>query len=286
MTAKAAPTEIAIIMMKPMNLFMVPAFIIIITLVKVFVDFSWLAYNGSMSQLVKRGFGAYKIFLKNKMVSSIMMLFSGFMMFIAALNGKGNDTKSLPILITVLGALLSFWTSFCFWRLKKRYDQIDETRVVELKEQRKALFFQGCEAVLSFVVLGLGIFLLCNENVMNKVLNLMAGGFTTLNGVLGAINAVKHRKNKDFQWKFMLVLTVFELILGPYFIFGSDTIGIVGFTIMGALTTIAGICEVINVMSHDNLKSTIDDGKKIVQVLKDGEATAELKNLDEEDEEE
>ena len=62
-----------------------------------------------MNKLVKRGFSAYKIFLKNKIASSIMMLFAGVMMFIAALNGKGNDTKSLPILITSLGTILSLW---------------------------------------------------------------------------------------------------------------------------------------------------------------------------------
>ena len=60
-----------------------------------------------MNELVKRGFSAYKIFLKNKLVASIMMLFSGVMMFIAALQGKGNDVYSLPILITTLGTTLA-----------------------------------------------------------------------------------------------------------------------------------------------------------------------------------
>ena len=251
-----------------------------------FGGFGWVGYNGSMSQLVRRGLGAYKIFLKNKMVSSIMMLFSGFLMFVAAINGQGNDVKSLPILITVLGSLLSLWTTFCCWRVKKRYDAIPDEHLIEKQAQKKDLIFQVGEAVLSYVVLGLGIFLLTNESVMNKVLNLMAGGFTTLNGVLGAISAVKHRGNRDFQWKFMLVLTVIELVLGPYFIFGSDTIGLTGLTIMGVITTIAGTCEVISVMSRDNLKSTIDDGKKIIQVIKDGEVHEGLKNLDEDEGEE
>ena len=62
-----------------------------------------------MDKYVKRGLGAYIIFLKNKVASSLLMLFSGIMMFIAALNGKGNDTKSLPTLITVVGAALTLY---------------------------------------------------------------------------------------------------------------------------------------------------------------------------------
>ena len=99
----------------------------------------------------------------------------------------------------------------------------------------------------------------------------MAGGFTTLNGVLGVISAYKNRENKDFRWKFMIVLTVIELILGPYFIITSDSIDINGYIIMGVLTTVAGTIEVISALTKDNLKGTIKDGKDIVRIIKDGE---------------
>ena len=80
-----------------------------------------------MNKLVKRGFSAYKIFLKNKIASSIMMLMAGVMMFIAALNGKGNDTKSLPMLITSIGAILTFWGVYRVGYVKDVFDKMDKT---------------------------------------------------------------------------------------------------------------------------------------------------------------
>ncbi|MBO4276167.1 DUF308 domain-containing protein [Candidatus Saccharibacteria bacterium] len=224
-----------------------------------------------MNKLVKRGFSAYKIFLKNKIASSIMMLFAGVMMFIAALNGKGNDTKSLPILITSLGTILSLWAVYRFGYMKANFDRIFDDSREEKIAGRKVLLSQFAETLLYMLVAGLGVFLLSNEGFTNKILNLMAGGFTTLNGVLGAINAYKNRENKDFRWKFMLVLMVLELIIGPYFIIVSDSIDIPGYIIMGVITTVAGIIEVISALTRDNIRGTIKDGKDIVRIIKDGE---------------
>lgn len=224
-----------------------------------------------MNKLVKRGFSAYKIFLKNKLVSSIMMLFTGVMMFIAALNGRGNDTKSLPILITSIGTILTLYSVYRIGYIKACLDKISgddrDGKVIE----RKVLISQIGETLLYVLVAGLGVFLLSNEGFTNKVLNLMAGGFTTLNGVLGVINTYKNRENKDFRWKFMLVLTVIELVIGPYFIIVSDSIDVAGYTIMGALTTVAGLIEVISALTKENLRGTLDDGKEIVRIMKDGE---------------
>ena len=222
-----------------------------------------------MNKLVKRGFSAYKIFLGNKIASSIMMLFSGIMMFIAAINGHGNDTKSLPILITSVGVVLSLWAVFRLGYIKSNYDNIDKKNEEAKIIERKVLLSQILETLLYMVVAGVGVFLLSNEQFMDKVFNLMAGGFTTLNGVLGVINAVKKRDNIDFQWKLLLVLTVLELIIGPYFIFASDSIAIAWYIVMGVLTTVAGTIEVIMAMTHDNIRNTIDDGKKIIHIMKD-----------------
>ena len=82
-----------------------------------------MCYNEIMNQLVIRGFNAYKIFLKNKLASSIMMLVSGVMMLIAAINGRGNDTKTLPSLITVVGVILAFWSFYRIGYLKANYDK-------------------------------------------------------------------------------------------------------------------------------------------------------------------
>lgn len=218
---------------------------------------------------MKRGLGAYIIFLKNKVASSLLMLFSGVMMFIAALNGKGNDTKSLPTLITVIGAALTLYATFRLGYKKSNLDRISgDEREVKVAA-RKMFIAQIIETLVYALVAGVGIFLLVNEQFTNKVLNLMAGGFTTLNGVFGAIYIYKNRENKDFRWKLTIVLTVLELILGPYFIFGSDNIGINGYIIMGALTTVAGVIEVISATTKEGLKATLNDGKEIVHIIKD-----------------
>lgn len=224
-----------------------------------------------MNKLVKRGLNVYKIFLKNKIATSFMMLFSGIMMFIAALNGKGNDTKSLPILITTVGTVLTLWTTYRLGYIKSNYDNFNNDNREEKIAGRKILFSQIIEALIYAAIAGLGVFLLSNEGLTNKALNLMAGGFTTLNGVLGAISEYKNRENKDFRWKFMLVLMIFELIVGPYFIIVSDSIDIPGYIVMGALTIVAGLIEVISALTRDNIKGTINDGKEIVRIIKDGE---------------
>ena len=225
-------------------------------------------YDKIMNELVKRGFSAYKIFMKNKIAMSLMMLFSGIMMFVAALNGHGNDTKTMPLAIALAGAVFAFWSLYRLGYIKANYDKIEDRQAKTC--QRKAIFLQIGESLIYVFVATLGILLLSNENLTDKALNLMAGGFTTFNGVLGVINAYKNRQNKDFRWKFVLVITAVELVAGPFFIF-APSIDISGYIIMGAITTVAGIIEVISAFTKDNFKSTIKDGKDIVRIMKNND---------------
>lgn len=227
-------------------------------------------YNIIMDKYVKRGIGAYKVFLKNKLASSIMMFISGIMMFLGAMNGNGNDTKSLPLLITSIGVGLTLYAVFRLGYIKAHFDTIAKENTEERKTGLKVILMQILETLLYMVVAGVGVFLLSNEQFTDKVLNLMSGGFTTLNGILGAINAYKKKDDIDFRWKFMVGLTVVELIIGPLFIFMSDSIGVGWYIVMGAITTVAGIIEVVSALTHENIDSTIEDGKKIVSIIKDG----------------
>lgn len=199
-----------------------------------------------------------------------MMLISGIMMFIAALSGKGNDTWTLPIIITLLGSVLSLWASYRLGYLKSSYDEGKKEPRAEKVIRRKELFLQLAETTIYVVIAGLGIFLLANQEFTDKILNLMAGFFTTLNGIFGAISTFKNRANKDFRWKFVVILMVLEFILGPYFIIASDSIDINSYIVMGILTTVAGIAEIISASTKENLKETIDDGKKMVRIMKNG----------------
>lgn len=221
-----------------------------------------------MNRLVKHGIDAYKIFLNNKIAMSLMMLVSGIMMFVAALNGHGNDTKTMPLMITLAGAVFAFWSLYRLGYMKSEYDKITDRQ--EKMARRKNLFLQIIESAVYVVIAVVGIFLLTNEGFTNKVLNLMAGGFTTLNGVLGTISAVKNRCNKDFRWKFMLVIIALELGIGPFFIFAPE-ISINGYIIMGVITSVAGMIEVISAFTMDNLKNTIKDGKDIVRIMKEND---------------
>ena len=232
-----------------------------------------MCYNKTMNTLVKRGLSAYKIFLKNKLVASIMMLSSGIMMFIAALQGKGNDVYSLPILITTLGTVLTLWAVYRLGALKSEYTRLKGT---DERIKKRELFAQIIEGLVYVTVAGVGVFLLSNHEFTNKALNLMAGFFTTLNGVLNIVTIYKNREIKNLRWKIRAVLMVFKLILGPFFIISSDSVDINGYIIMGALTTVAGVMEVITVTNKENIKGTLTDGKDIVHIMKTGKKDPEI----------
>lgn len=222
-----------------------------------------------MNKLVIQGFDIWKIFIKNKIASSIMMLMGGIMMLIGAINGKGNDTKSLPLLITSVGIILSFWSFYRVGFIKANSEKKGERQ--EKVSQRQLFISQIFETVLYVAVAALGLFLILNEGFTNKALNLMSGFFSILNGVFGTIYVIKNRENKTLWWKFRIVLTIIEYSLGIYFIFASDSIEIGWYIAMGALTTVAGAIEVVSSFTADNIRNTVNDGKNIVRVLKESD---------------
>lgn len=227
----------------------------------------FLCYNLSMSKLLKRGFSIYKIFLKNKIAMSIMMLVSGIMMFIAALQGKGNDTLAMPLGITSVGALITFWSFYRVGYIKSDMDKIENNN--ERALQKMAFFTQIGETLIYLVVAAVGVYLLLNQSLVNRVLNLMAGGFTTLNGVIGVVKIIRRYKQRDVRFWFKLVLTVVELVLGPYFLICCDTVEGGWYLAMGALTMVAGTIEVIAALTPESIRNTMQDGKDIVRILKE-----------------
>ena len=220
-----------------------------------------------MNKLIKRGFSAYKIFLKNKLAAAFMMFIPGVMMFIGASNGRGNDTVGMPLGITAAGAVFTFWACYQAGRIKSDLDRAEDRG--EQRVQRKLLIFQILEGLLYLAVMVAGILLLINQGFVDKVLNLMAGGFTTLNGITGAIKVFKRRDEKDYRWYFKLVLTLLELVVGPYYFFASDSISSGWFMTMAILTMVAGAVEVISALTPESLKSAMRDSKEIVRIMKD-----------------
>ena len=227
-----------------------------------------------MSGLLKRGMKAYMIFLQNKLVACTMMLMSGIMMTISGFNGNGNDTKTIPTFIILIGAALSLWTSYRVGYIHANIKQEQSER--QTKVSKKALIITVLETILCLLVVCLGVFLINNEQLMNTVLNIMAGGFSILNGVFGVIYLVQNRQNIDNVWKFKIILTVLEFALGIYFILTAQTIGLTAIILLGILTTVAGTLEMILTLSVDSLKGVVKDGKDIVKTLKNDNA-GELK---------
>lgn len=219
-----------------------------------------------MNKLLQRGVNAWLIFIKNKLAGAFMMFISGLMMAIAGFNGNGNDTKMLPSVIVLVGFVLSLWAFYRIGYIKSNLDKLEdrEKKIIE----RKVLIFQIVEAVIYLLVTALGVFFFVNENFTNKVLDLMCGGFTILNGVFGCIYIYKNRERKNFGWKFRIGLTVLEFGMGIYFIIASNSINATGYAIMGSMTTIAGIIEIAHAITRQNIEDAVKDSKDIVKALK------------------
>ncbi len=223
-----------------------------------------------MNKLVKRGFNAYKIFLRNKLAMSVMMLMGGAMLTVGAFSGNGNDTKTMPAMIAIAGGAFTLWA---FYRVGYLKANLETTIENERSTATRTLLLQIIEAVAYLAITLIGLFLLLNENFTNRILNIMTGGFTILNGATGCINAVKSRANfATFKWKFLFGLAIIELTLGTYFIFMPNDVNVTMLAVVGVVTVIAGIIEVISALRQDNgLEKTIKDSKEIIKVLKDDE---------------
>lgn len=222
-----------------------------------------------MNKIIKRGINAYKVFMKNKLATSLMMLFFGTMMFISALNGRGNDTRSLPLIIIFAGMIFSFWAFYRFGYIKSNYDFNKKENPEALKGAKKALVLQVLEALVYTLISAIGVYLLINEGLTNKVLDLITGGFMTLNGIFSAIFIYKNRENKDLHWKLEIILMILEFGIGPYFIFASNSISITGYIVMGVITMVAGLIETLSALTKESLKNTVQDGKNIINIMKD-----------------
>ena len=222
-----------------------------------------------MNELLKRGISAWVVFVKNKLAGAVMMFVSGLMMFLAAINGKGNDTKTLPSVIALAGVVLAFWAFYRLGYIKSNLDKMKERE--EKVEIRKAFYLQIVEVIIYLIIMAVGVYLYVNESFTNKILDLMCGGFTIFNGVMGAIVIFKKRENKNFAWKFRFGLTIFEFVLGLYFIFYANSINVDSYMVMGAITTIAGVIEIGSALRQGSLRGAVKDSKEIVHILKNDE---------------
>ena len=227
-----------------------------------------MSYNKLMSELLKRGFSIYKIVIQNKLVASVMMFVSGIMMSIAGFSGNGNDTKTMPIALTVAGSALTLWGAYRVGFLRAKL--LISRGAEEKTAQKRALIAMIFESVLYSLLIVAGVFLLTNEQFTNLVLNLMTGIFTILNGIFGVLYLIKNYQKLDAIWKFKVVLTLLEFILGIYFIASSNSIPPTSFIILGLITTVAGVVEIIITASKESIKSTLKDGQVIIDTLKPG----------------
>jgi uncharacterized membrane protein HdeD (DUF308 family) len=226
-----------------------------------------------MNKLIKRVTAAWLIFIKNKIAGAIMMLLSGVMMVYAAMNGNGNDTKTLPLMILAAGFVFSLWGFYRVGYIKSDYDK--EKEYEDVKLLNKGLIFQLFETGLYLVVAVFGVYLLLNESLVDRALNLMAGGFTVLNGFFGLIYLVKNSKKNAAALMFRFFLTVAEFMMGIFFIVNSEKITIENYIMLGSVTSIAGFIEVVHAITRENLKNTLKDSREIIHALKEKNETLE-----------
>ena len=220
-----------------------------------------------MNKLLKRAGSAWLIFIKNKLAGAVMMFISGLMMAIAGLNGNGNDTKTLPALIALAGAIFGYWSFYRLGYVKSTMDKLKDRE--EKTATRKVFWLQIIETVVYLIITSIGVYLYVNEGFTNTILDLMCGGFTILNGTFGIIWIMKNRDEKNFSWKFRIGLTVLEFCMGLYFIFASNSIDASGYLIMGSITTVAGVIEIIHAIKQNAIRDAIKDGKDMVKALTD-----------------
>ena len=198
---------------------------------------------------------------------SIMMLIGGIMITIGGIRNTGNDTITLPSLIVAAGAIFTFWGFYRVGYLKANYDIVTKD---DKTDELKIITLQIIETLVYLAITLVGLWLLLNQNSTNRIMNLMTGGFTIFNGIMGVIYEIKHRADrKSFKWIFRAVLTVVELILGVLFIIFADSIVRAGFIIMGIITIIAGVIEVFSALTKESLEKTVKDGKDIIKALKE-----------------
>ena len=222
-----------------------------------------------MNKLLKRAGSAWLIFIKNKLAGAVMMFISGLMMAIAGFNGNGNDTKTLPALIALAGAIFGYWSFYRLGYVKSNMDKQEDRE--EKVAIRKMLWLQIIETAVYLIITSIGVYLYVNEGFTNTILDLMCGGFTILNGVFGVIWVLKNKDEKNFSWKFRVGLTVLEFGMGLYFIFASNTIDSTGYLFMGSITTVAGVIEVAHALKQHAFRDAIKDSKKMIRTLKDEE---------------
>ena len=233
-----------------------------------------------MNKLIKRVGGAWLIFIKNKLAGAIMMFVSGLMMAIAGFNGNGNDTKTLPAVIALAGAIFGYWSFYRLGYVKSNMDKIKDRE--EKTAMKKVFWLQVIETVAYLIITSFGVYLYVNEGFTNTILDLMCGGFTILNGVFGIIWIVKNNLERNFSWKFRIGLTLLEFGMGLYFIFASNSITSTGYLIMGSITTIAGIIEVVHALRQHALRDAVSDSRKMIRALKDEPGDEELEEQIEE----
>lgn len=222
-----------------------------------------------MSELLKRGFSIYKIVIQNKLVAAVMMFVSGIMMSIAGFTGNGNDTKTMPSALIIVGAALTLWGAYRVGFLRANF--LAARGAEEKTAKKHAMIAMVLESSVYLLLVLLGVFLLTHEQLMNTVLNIMTGAFTILNGVFGVIYLFKNHARIDGIWKFKVILTLLEFILGVYFIVSSETITLTALILLGILTAVAGVLEIIITASKESIKNTVKDGQSIINTLKSGE---------------
>ena len=99
--------------------------------------------------------------------------------------------------------------------------------------------------VLAIVLIVLGVFMLVNPELAEKLLGISLGLVVGFSGVMNLLVAFSIKKEKVPFWIWVLVVSLIELLIAATFIFYPDIAGLTLITVIGVGMIVFGMANVI-----------------------------------------
>lgn len=99
--------------------------------------------------------------------------------------------------------------------------------------------------ILSIVLIALGVFTLVKPELAEKLLGITLGLVVGFSGVMNLLVALSIRKQKVPFWVWVLVVSLFELLIAYVFIFNTKIAGLTLMTVLGVGMIVFGMANVI-----------------------------------------
>ena len=99
--------------------------------------------------------------------------------------------------------------------------------------------------VLAIIQIGVGVFMLIQPDLARKIFEITLGVVVGFSGVMNLLVAFNIKKQNVPFWVWVLVVSLFELLIAFIFIFYSDIAGLTIMTVLGVGMIVFGMANVI-----------------------------------------